>query len=69
MRDRGRGKESLKQTALSLELEVGLNVGPDAGLDLIALRSQTGWKPRVRCPTNCATQARYLLNFFKYFIF
>lgn len=42
------GRESPKQTALSAE--------PDIGLDLATLRSGLELKPRVRCSTNYATQ-------------
>ena len=49
---RGRGRENLNQTLLSAE--------PDSGLDPMTLRSGPELKPRVRCLTNCATQAPWL---------
>ena len=44
----GREKEFSADSALNME--------PHTSLDPQTLRSQPEWKPRVCCPTNCATQ-------------
>ena len=58
------GGENLKQTALGME--------PDMGLDLTSLRSGPEPKPRVGCLTDCATQVPHqslLFCFLIYYVF
>ena len=57
---RGKGRESQANSSLSNETNMGLN--------LTTLRSGPELKPRVGCPTDCATQVP-LIHFFLRFYF